>query len=87
MQDINRATATVAGSVQQQNAATGEISQNVAGAAIGTRDVVAVLDKVAGAVAQTRNSANTVRMASETVEAAAAALSEKVENFLRGVAA
>ena len=87
MQDINRGTATVTESVQQQNTATGEISQNVAGAAIGTRDVVAVLDKVADAVAKTRNSADTVRMASETVEAAAAALSEKVESFLRGVAA
>ena len=86
MQDINRGTATVAASVQQQNAATGEISQNVTGAANGTRDVVVVLDRVADAVAKTRNSADTVLMASETVEAAAAAVSGKVEGFLRSVA-
>jgi methyl-accepting chemotaxis protein len=86
MQDINRGTATVAASVQQQNAATGEISQNVTGAANGTRDVVAVLDRVADAVAKTRNSADTVLTASETVEAAAAAVSGKVEGFLRSVA-
>jgi PAS domain S-box-containing protein len=86
MQDINRGTATVAASVQQQNAATGEISQNVTGAANGTRDVVAVLNQVAEAVVKARNSADTVLSASETVEAAAAAVSEKVENFLRSVA-
>jgi methyl-accepting chemotaxis protein len=86
MQDIHRGTATVAVSVQQQNAATGDISQNVTGAANGTREVVAVLDLVADAVAKARNSADTVLSNSETVEAAAAAVSEKVENFLRSVA-
>ncbi|HEX5507564.1 MAG TPA: methyl-accepting chemotaxis protein [Pseudolabrys sp.] len=87
MQEINRWTSTVADSVRQQNAATGEISQNVAGAANGTRDLVAMLDKVAGAVANTRNSAETVLSASENVEAAAAILGDKVEGFLRSVAA
>ncbi|MGC1467595.1 MAG: MHYT domain-containing protein [Pseudolabrys sp.] len=86
MQEINRWTSTVANSVQQQNAATGEISQNVAGAANGTREVVIVLDQVAGAVAKTRSSAETVLAASESVEIAAATLGEKVEGFLRSVA-
>ncbi len=87
MQEINRWTSTVADSVRQQNAATGEISQNVAGAANGTRDLVAMLDKVARAVANTRNSADTVLSASDNVEAAAVILGEKVEGFLRSVAA
>ncbi|HET7847885.1 MAG TPA: methyl-accepting chemotaxis protein [Pseudolabrys sp.] len=87
MQEINRWTSTVADSVRQQNAATGEISQNVAGAANGTRDLVAMLDKVAGAVVNTRNSAETVLSASDSVEAAAAILGDKVEGFLRSVAA
>ena len=86
MQEINRWTSTVANSVQQQNAATGEITQNVAGAANGTREVVIVLDRVAGAVAKTRSSADTVLTASESVETAAATLGEKVEGFLRSVA-
>jgi PAS domain S-box-containing protein len=86
MQEISRSTSAVANSIQQQNAATGEISHNVVGAANGTREAVFVLDQVAGAVARTRNSADTVLATSETVEAAAAALSEKVEGFLRAVA-
>ncbi|MGH6788990.1 MAG: methyl-accepting chemotaxis protein [Pseudolabrys sp.] len=86
MQEISGWTSTVAQAVQQQNAATGEITQNVAGAATGTKEVVIVLDQVAGAVVHTRNSADTVLTASETVEAAASALSEKVDTFLRAVA-
>ena len=72
MQEINQHTSTVANAVEQQNAATGEISLNVANAAAGTRDIVNVLDDVTGAVSKTRNSADTVLMASEAVEAAAA---------------
>ncbi len=86
MQEINRCTAAVAASVSQQNSATSEISQNVVGAATGTRDVVAVLGRVAGAVTETQNSAHTVLAASTAVEAAAASLSEKVETFLTRVA-
>ncbi|HVV63080.1 MAG TPA: methyl-accepting chemotaxis protein [Pseudolabrys sp.] len=86
MQEINGWTSTVAEAVKQQNAATGEITQNVAGAATGTKEVVIVLDQVAGAVVEARNSADTVLTASETVEAAASALNEKVDNFLRAVA-
>ncbi len=87
MREINRCTSSVAASMQQQNAATGEISHNVAGAASSTRQVVAVLGRVAGAVAENRNAADTVLKAAEAVEAAAASLNEKVETFLRGVAA
>ena len=70
MQEINQHTSTVASAVEQQNAATGEISINVANAAAGTRDIVNVLDDVTGAVSETRNSADTVLMASEAVETA-----------------
>ena len=87
MREINRCTSSVAASMQQQNAATGEISHNVAGAASSTRQVVAVLDQVAGAVAENRNAVDTVLKAAEAVEAAAASLNDKVESFLRGVAA
>ena len=86
MHEINRWASAVAASVQQQNGATGEITQNVAGAANGTREVVVVLDQVSGAVAKTRSSADTVLAASQTVEAAANALGERVERFLYAVA-
>ena len=69
-----------------QNAATSEISRNVAGAASSTKEVVGVLDRVAGAVARNSDTADTVLMAAEAVESAAASLNDKVETFLRDVA-
>lgn len=86
MQEVNRWTSTVTRLIDQQNVATGAISQNVAGAAAGTREAVAVFDKVADGIAQNRTSADTVLLASDTVEAAATSLNERVEGFLRAVA-
>jgi methyl-accepting chemotaxis protein len=86
MREINRCTASVAASVQQQNAATSEISRNVAGAASSTKEVVSVLDRVAGAVSRNSDTADTVLMAAEAMESAAASLNDKVETFLRDVA-
>ncbi len=87
MQEINEYTTAVAASVEQQNAATGEISHNVASAAQGTSQVVAVLGEVAGAATETRFSAEVVRDASESAEAAVANLRLEVEDFLAKVAA
>ncbi len=86
MQEINQYTTAVAASVEQQNAATGEISHNVASAAKGTGHVVAVLDQVAGAATETRSSAQVVRDASQTVESAVSNLRAEVEEFLAKVA-
>ena len=86
MQEINQFTAAVAASVEEQNAATGDISQNVASAAQGTKEIVAVLSEVAGAATETRGSAETVLAASEAVETAAANLRTEVESFLPKVA-
>ncbi len=87
MHDIDRCASSVAALVQQQNAATSEISHNVAGAASSTKEVVSVLDLVAGAVAENSSAAETVLMAAEAMEVAAASLNDKVETFLRDVAA
>jgi methyl-accepting chemotaxis protein len=86
MRAISQVTTEVAASFEQQNSATGEISHNVALAAEGTRTVASVLGAVAGAVGNTRTSADTVLKSSESVEAAAARLREKVEAFLQNVA-
>jgi len=86
MQEINHHTAAVASSVQQQNAATGEITQNVTSAAQGTKEIVTVLGEVAGAATETRGSAETVLAASEAVEKAAGDLRTEVEGFLQKVA-
>jgi NO-binding membrane sensor protein with MHYT domain len=86
MQEISQFTSAAAASVQQQDAATGEISQNVASAAQGTKEIVEVLSHVAGAATETRSSAETVLAASEAVETAAADLRKEVEGFLQKVA-
>ena len=77
----------VSAAVEQQSAATAEISQNVAGASNGAKLVVSVRDDVAGAATETRESAESVLTASQAVEAAAAELRREVEGFLAGVAA
>jgi methyl-accepting chemotaxis protein len=87
MQEINQYTSAIAASVQQQNAATGQISHNVTTAVTGTNLIHSVLEDVAGAIGKTRRSAETMLQASHDVEAAAAGLREKVESFLRKVAA
>ena len=86
VQEIDQFTSTVAASLQEQNVATGEISRNVASAAERAKVVVSVLDQVAGAVTQTRDYADTVLKASETVATVATTVQENVDNFLRRVA-
>jgi methyl-accepting chemotaxis protein len=86
MQEIDEYTSAVAASVQQQSAATSEISQNVASAADGSKLIVTVLSEVAGATTETQESAQTVLAVSESVEKAAANLRSEVEGFLTKVA-
>jgi len=86
MQEISRYTSAISTSVEQQNAATNEISHNVASAAAGTKVVVSALDEVAGAVGKTGGSADTVLNASQSVKTAAESLRHTVEGFLRQVA-
>jgi methyl-accepting chemotaxis protein len=86
MQEIDSYTTAVAASVQQQSAATNEISQNVTSAAGGAKLIVTVLREVAGATIETQDSAQTVLAASESVEKAAANLRSEVEGFLTKVA-
>jgi methyl-accepting chemotaxis protein len=86
MQEINHHTAAVSASVQEQNAATGEITQNVTGAASGAKEIVSALSEVAGAAAETRGSAENVLATSQAVEKAADDLRLEVEGFLGKVA-
>jgi methyl-accepting chemotaxis protein len=86
MREISQYTSAVAASVEQQNAATGEISHNVSSAAQGTVMAVSALGEVAGAATATRTSAQTVLTASKSVESAVANLRGEVEGFLSKVA-
>jgi PAS domain-containing protein len=87
MQEIDQYTSAVAASVGQQSTATGEISRNVADAAQGTKVVSSILEEIVGAIANTDSSADKVLTASQAAEATAITLREKVEAFLRQVAA
>jgi len=86
MQEINSYSTAVAASLQQQNAATGETTQNVGGAASGTKAIVASLGAVAAATRETRTAAQTVLSAAQAVEAATAELQARVQGFLAKVA-
>jgi methyl-accepting chemotaxis protein len=86
MQEINQFATAVAASVRQQDAATGQISHNVAHAAEGTKLIVSVLGDLAGAATHTRTSAQTLLTSSEAVASAAGNLHTEVETFLGKVA-
>ena len=86
MEEIRLFTSAIATSVEQQNAATGEISDNVTAAATGTRSVVGVLQKVSTAISDMHSSADTVLKASNAVEKAADNLRDSVDGFLSKVA-
>jgi PAS domain S-box-containing protein len=87
MREISQYTSAVAASLQQQNAATDEISHNVASAAQGAGMFANALRDVSGAATETHASAQTVLGASDTVAAAARDLNDEVERFLAKVTA
>jgi methyl-accepting chemotaxis protein len=86
MRQINEYTSEVAASVEEQNAATGAISQNVTSAADGAKIIVGVLGQVANSATGGRTSAQSMLAASESVEQAAGKLRSEVESFLAKVA-
>jgi methyl-accepting chemotaxis protein len=86
MREINQYTTEVAVAVEQQNAATGEISQNVSSAVDGTRVIVSVLGKLATVATSARASAETMLSTSEVMENTAGKLRTEVERFLGKVA-
>jgi methyl-accepting chemotaxis protein len=86
MQEIQQFTAAIAAAIEEQHAATNEISNNVSVAASGTKSVVSDLQRVSAAIADMRNSADTVLTASAAVEKAADSLRGSVDGFLSKVA-
>jgi methyl-accepting chemotaxis protein len=86
MREISEYTCAVAAAVEQQSAATSEISQNVTSAAQGTVTAVNVLGAMEGAASETRSFAQTVLDASKSVENEVGKLRGEVETFLAKVA-
>jgi methyl-accepting chemotaxis protein len=87
IEEISSYTSAVAGSIEEQSAATLDISNNVANAAQETSKIVAVLGEVADAAVATRTSAEVVLSASKSVEGAVDNLRHEIETFLGNVAA
>ena len=87
MREIQHYATGVAASIEEQSAATGNISSNVASAAQATQTMGDVLDDVAGAATQTNSAAQIVLDTSQSVDAAIADLRRQIENFLASVAA
>ncbi len=87
MQEIQHYASGVAASIEQQSAATSNISCNVSNAAQAAQTMADVLSDVAGAATQTHNSAEIALDTSQSVEAAVAELRRHIEDFLAGVAA
>jgi methyl-accepting chemotaxis protein len=87
LQEINGHTSTVSAAVEQQNMATGIITNSVNSAAEGTMIVVATLDDFVVTTAKACNSADTVIATSGAVQVATAELRAETNKFLGTVAA
>jgi methyl-accepting chemotaxis protein len=87
MHEIQHYASGVAASIEQQSAATNNISSNVASAAQAAETMAEALTDVAGAATKTQSSAEVVLDTSQSVEVAVADLRRHVEAFLKGVAA
>jgi PAS domain S-box-containing protein len=86
MKEIDGFTSAVAVSIERQNSTTDEISHNLSGAAGGAKVIVAVLDEVTQAVADSQAAAAKMLEASKSVEAATSGLQTRIESFLSRVA-
>ena len=85
--EISTHTSAVVSSIEEQSAATVNISNNVANAAQEAGKIVTVLGEVAEAAIATRSSAEIVLTASQSVEGAVENLRREIETFLANVAA
>jgi methyl-accepting chemotaxis protein len=81
MKDIDHVTATIAGAVEEQSAATREISQNVQMASQGTQTLTVNISSVNGTIKETNNSAGAVLSASAAVASQADRMAEAVKAF------
>jgi methyl-accepting chemotaxis protein len=87
MHEIQHYASGVAASIEEQSAATSNISSNVTSAAQAAQTMAEALTDVAGAATKTQSSAEVVLETSQSVEVAVADLRRHVEAFLKGVAA
>jgi methyl-accepting chemotaxis protein len=87
MTEVANYASAVAAAIEQQRAATGEISQNVQAAATGTAHVVDNITSVTAASGETTASASEVLAAARSLSEQATTLGRSVETFLAEVRA
>ena len=81
MTEIEKVTTAIAGAVEEQGAATQEISRNANLAAQGTKVLADNISTVNGAIGETTRSAGAVLDASLSLADEANRLTEEVQNF------
>ena len=87
MDKVSKYTNSISHAVVEQGNATFEISQNVAQAASGTHEVASTMSDLSTSVAETTQSVEQVEQNSLDVARQTDALKQKVDQFLKGVAA
>jgi methyl-accepting chemotaxis protein len=87
MQEVDGFTTAIAAAVEEQGAATEEISRNVQMAARGTEDLTQNVAGVTGAIGETSRAAQDVLDVSGKLGSHANALRDEVDRFLSQVAA
>ncbi len=83
IQQMNEIAASIAASVEQQGAATGEIARNANEASRGTIEVTSSISAVNDAAASTRTTAGTVDASARQLESNAGDLRQQVSRFLQ----
>ena len=87
MTEVTSITDTIAGAIEEQAAASQEISRSVQDAANGTVDIARNVGDISSALDETAQSAGYVRTSSQELGKQATALREGVSTFLQAVAA
>ncbi|ANC92407.1 methyl-accepting chemotaxis protein [Azospirillum humicireducens] len=79
---IDEIVGSIAGAMEQQAAATGEITRNVQEAAAGTSDVSRTITAVSASASETGTAAGEVLRAAELLDGQAVTLSREVKHFI-----
>jgi methyl-accepting chemotaxis protein len=87
VREINEVTSIIASAIEQQDAATREISSNAQLAAQGNGTLVVNISSLSDAIGTTNTAAASVLTASSELTATADTLSREVEKFFRNLRA
>lgn len=87
IQETNEVTATIAAAMEEQNAASAEISRNAQEAAVGTQSASENMAKVSEGAAETKDAANQVLDASQELAKNGSRLTKAIDGFLTEIKA